>query len=111
MISIDQNLFLLFSRLSWPSGMVRERTCAAIADLLNDSDWTDILQRSVLQWMKEQKLESMTVIGLLIFCKAKIENSSFRIPSTDIILSHISKPSILSCMLINELDSNNLISP
>jgi len=54
---------------------------------------------------KPQTLESVVSIGLLIFLCAKMQDDKFVVPSMELILSCISKPSILSHILIDELFS------
>lgn len=108
---IDQELAFLFSRLTWPSGMVRERACVAIADLLLNSRWTEIVQRHLIRWMKAQTLESISAIGLLVLLRAKIQDSAFVISSTEQLLSALHKPSVLSWILMNELLPANVPPP
>lgn len=111
MKKIDRELSFLFSRLTWPSGMVRERACVAIADLLIDSRWREIVQRHLTHWMKAQMLESIAAIALLVLLRAKIQDSSFVSPSAEELLSALHRPSILSWMLMNELVPSNLPPP
>ncbi len=103
MKKIDQELSFLFSRLTWPSGMVRERTCIAIADLLIDSRWSEIVQKQLIRWITTQRLESIAAIGLLILLRAKIQNSNFVPPSVEELSSVVHRPSVLSWVLMNEL--------
>jgi len=107
----NQKLPLLFSRLTWPSGMVRERACTAIADLLVDSQWAEIVHRHLICWIKEQMLESLVGIGLLIYLRARLLDSNLRISAVEELLSALHRPSVLSWMLINELAPSRVHSP
>ena len=91
---------LLLAQLTWPSGMVRERACVAIADLLLDPRHGAETQAALLNWMREQTLESVMVHGLLALLRAKIQDSNFVFPHVDDLVRNAQKPSILSCMLI-----------
>jgi hypothetical protein len=108
--SLDQELFLLFSRLTWVSGIVREKACVAIADLIINSPQSDIIQQKLLNWIKVQKLESIAVIGLLVFCRIQITDNNFKFLPLEEFNSAINKPSILSVLLLNELFPNNIIA-
>lgn len=108
--SLDQELFFLFSRLTWVSGMVREKACVAIADLIINSRQSDIIQQKLLTWIKIQKLESIAVIGLLVFCRLKITDNNFIFLPLDEFKYAINKPSILSGIILSELFPNNVIA-
>ena len=107
---MNEGLTFLFSRLTWPSGMVRERACVVIADLLINSQWTEIVQKHLIRWMKAQTLESIVAIGLLVFLRAKIQDSGFVIPPAEELSSACHRSSVLSWMLMNELMPNNVPS-
>lgn len=96
-------LGLLFAQLTWPSGMVRERACVAIADLLLYPQHSAETQTALLDWMREQTLESVMVHGLLALLRAKIQDSNFVFPHVDDLVRNAQKPSILSWMLIKEM--------
>jgi len=95
------------SRLTWPSGMVRERACVAIARLLIDPTFGSEMSSHLLRWIGEQSLETMQVVGLLPFFRAKIESNEFQIPTADQLTSILHCPSILSWILVHELTSHN----
>lgn len=97
------DLSWLLSRMTWPSGMVRERACTSIAELLVDSRTRDNAQTTLLAWMRMQRLESVTAIGLLAFIKAKILDATFSLPPADELLTVVATPSILSDMLMEDL--------
>jgi len=105
---IDEDFSFLFSRLTWPSVLVRERACSAIADLLAESKLTKAVQEHLIDWMRAQTLESKMAIGLLVFLRAKMQYDRFEIPSVEELLSANPRPSILSLMLMNELAPNDV---
>lgn len=100
----------MLSRLAWPSGMVRERACVAIADLLFNSRCAEITEKSLIEWIKAQALESISSIGLLIFLYTKTLHADFMLPSREIITNAITKPSLLSHMILKDLFPNETIS-
>lgn len=104
------NLKFLISRLKWPSGMVRERACVAIADLLIDSEWSEIQKENLIDWVRKQSLESVAVIGLIPFLYAKAKSKEF-VPPVEELLNACQKPSILSWILTNEMASHNIRFP
>src|SRR5687768_9506390 len=96
----DTELFLrlLFNQLTWPSALVRERAATAIARLLLAG--FNHVEAYVLQWLREQPLESVSVNGLLALIRVRIEGGS--VPPRDALLPAISRPSLLSRMLCEE---------
>jgi hypothetical protein len=103
MNEIEKELSLLLSRLTWPSGVIRERACKAIADLIADPKWTTDVQKSLLGWISAQTLESIASIGLIIFLYIKTDDADSEIPSREEITGAITKPSLLSNMIVKEL--------
>jgi len=108
---IEKQISFLFSRVTWPSGMVRERTCTEIAKLIIDDRFSQPTYNYLLEWLQSQTLESIAAIGLLIFYRAIILDKRFSLPSESELASVINKPSILSWILTNELTTNRLASP
>jgi len=104
-------LDLLFARLTWPSLMVRERTCNAIAELLVDPGETLQLRAGLLRWMHSQQLESVVLFGLLILIRARILDATFEVLPLENILRANKKPSILSFILLRELGYGNVSEP
>lgn len=103
-IADRQELLWLLSRLTWPSILARERACIGLATLLLHPQLGDIACSTLLDWIARQRLESIAAIGILPFLRAQIQNSGYRAPCTK--LTHaIHVPSILSWLLLNELDS------
>lgn len=99
----ERQLQLLFRRLTWPSGLVRERACASIAAQLVRQDQGGLLRAYLLRWIAEQNLESVAALGLLVLVRARIEDGEYPLPPAGELSSLISKPSILSWMLVKEL--------
>lgn len=104
------NLKFLISRLKWPSGMVKERASVAMADLLIDPQWNQILKENLIDWLGSQSLESVAALGLIPFLHAKTKSIEF-VPPVEELLNACQKPSILSWTLINEMTSENTQVP
>lgn len=105
-----ENIKLLISRIKWPSGMVRERACSAIADLLTDSKWNKVVKESLLDWLNEQELESIIVNGLIPFLYAKTKCKDFKTPIKEL-TDTCKKQSILFWMILDELTAESLQAP
>ena len=99
----ESSLEILFQRLVWPSLLVRERACVAIADLLLNPQEATYTQTYLLNWMKSGELESYITLGLLVLHRTRFQNPSVLLPAFEEVVSAISKPSILSWMLLDEL--------
>jgi len=61
---------ILLSRLKWPSPLVRERAATEIARLLCDPSNREIIFTKLIEWIRQQPLESLVTIGLLPIIKA-----------------------------------------
>jgi len=103
MNKIEKELSFLLSRLTWPSGVIRERACKAIADLYSDPKWTTEVEKSLIGWISSQTLESIVPIGLIIFLYIKTNGADFKIPTREKITGAITKPSLLSDIVMKEL--------
>jgi hypothetical protein len=103
LFDVEQGLSLLFTQLTWPSGLVRERACVQIARLLIDSDYGDATSENLLQWMRSQRLESVNALGLVTLLRARLDNSDFGLPSFEELVAAVVKPSLLSALLFHEL--------
>lgn len=103
MNEFDKDISFLLSRLTWPSGMVRERACVSIADLLLDPGNAKIIEISLLNWIKEQSLESTVSMGLLILLYAKTAYPKLALPPREVITAAIAKSSLLSHIMLKEL--------
>lgn len=108
MTELKNGIELLFSRLTDPSGLIRERACRSIADLLLDPNWKDTIGESLFRWLKNQQLESLVSLGLLVFLRAKLTDDSFEMPTFTELEDSLQSPSILSSMLLREFDATNL---
>lgn len=104
-------LSVLFARLSHFSGMVRERTCVEIAQLLNDDEWRGPVQWHLQQWMESQTLESVAIFALLIWIRARIENTDTTLPDVEQMLAKYPRPSLLSLLLLRELYGQSVQAP
>ncbi len=62
-------LDILIQRLLWPSPLVRERASTVLAGLLLSANKESVFE-SLLTWIKNQRLETVTAIGLLPIFKA-----------------------------------------
>lgn len=98
----DAQMEMLLSRLSWPSGMVRERTCVVIAELLADPSLADTTYAFLLGWLKRQKLESLTAYGIFPVIKALTYDLPVKISGEEI-WNALGKRSILAWLLIEEI--------
>jgi len=94
---------LLFSRLKWPPGIIRERACTVIAELMAFSPNSKGISAAFLEWMDIQNLESMAATGLLIPIRAKFMNPKVALPNERELCNAIRFPSILSGMLMSEI--------
>ncbi len=93
---------ILFSRLSWPSGMVRERGMVEIANLIVGSEHHDVVQDALMEWIKSQKLENHVSIGLFILLLSR-EKGNDQLPKFEEIVESVRYPSSLSDLLLHEL--------
>lgn len=98
-----QQLTLLLSRLLWPSGMVRERACDAMAELITNDEPSSVATSALLDWMAAQNLESVAATGLLILLRAQARNPDWESPSAQEAASSLKKPSLLSDLLMAEV--------
>lgn len=63
----NQQLDLLLQRLNWASVLVKERACSAIAELLTNEQYAELVYSRLLRWLSRQSLESVAIYGLLTF--------------------------------------------
>ncbi len=96
---------ILFSRLLWPSPIVRERTASAIAELLLHEKYGEEALQKLCNWLAKQKLETTVILGLLPLLKAIRKNKSKLKDKLLSILSVIKVPSLLSSTLIKEIQN------
>lgn len=107
----ENNLRFLFSRMTWPTMLVRERACESIATLLVDPQYNPIVKKELKNWIKSQRLESVAALGLLVLLRAKIIDEKFNLIPYRELLKNISKPSALTYWLLKELGYNKVLSP
>ncbi len=106
-ISVGQGMPLLFTQLTWPSGLVRERACVQIARFLLDPEYAEETVHHLLQWMKSQRLESTNALGLLALYRVRLERSDFTLPPFEDVVSAVVRPSMLSALLLQEFAPDN----
>jgi len=94
----------LLSRLTSPSPLVRERTSAVFGDLLTGPQ-AFATAASLLSWLERQTLESVAVLGLLPFCRAKGASETFEPPVADLHRT-LQRPSLLSNILLEYLGAD-----
>lgn len=92
---------LLLSRLSWPSPLVRERAAVTLTGLLAGPHST-VIGSALLEWIQQQTLESVAVLGLLPFCRACGTLPSIEIFDESLALA-VRKPSLLSDLIFQDL--------
>lgn len=98
------NLDILFSRLLWPSPLVRERAATASSLLLRVSPKKEIIFRRLLQWLSGQNLESTIAIGLLpILHAAREQPEGVAYIQTQDIVEHLSCTSLVIETLVAEI--------
>lgn len=105
-ISTEQGLSWLLSRLTWPSIMVRERASVELATLLLYPQVGDVTHSTLLHWIATQRLESLAAIGILPFLRARMEDDTYNAPLADLTKA-LHTPSLLAWLLLNELDSGH----
>jgi len=96
---------ILFSRLLWPSPIVRERAASAIAELLLHKKYGKETLQKLCNWLENQKLETTIILGLLPLLKAIRKNRNKLKDKLLSILSVIKVPSLLSSTLIKEIQN------
>lgn len=112
---------MLLSRLVWPSPLVQERACRALATLLRDESQRDDAWHHLRRWMQTRTIEMDSVAGLLVLARVTIEEGGLPVlfpgrpapqsaspspasslpPITEVIES-LSRPSLLSWLLLRD---------
>jgi hypothetical protein len=93
-------LAILLARLTWPSGMVRERSCTALTDLITDPNEQPQTADAILHWIHNQRLESVACLGLLPFVKMKQFRRDAVLPAIGQFRAACARPSIqYECLL------------
>ncbi len=99
----ETQLSVLFTQLTWPSGLVRERACVAIAELLRHPAHGQRTEQHLLRWLAAQQLESVAALGLLPLIRAREDDPTFVFPSRETLTSALGRRSLLSWQLLKEL--------
>ncbi len=92
---------ILLSRLTWPSVVVREKACSALASLMRKPGFENDATNTILAWIAQQPLESVASIGLLVLAQAQIQGAD--LPPWSSVVAAIKKPSLLSWLISREL--------
>lgn len=69
---------ILLSRLNWPSPLVREMAACEIARLLSDALIRETIFTRLIEWIRQQELESLVTIGLLPLIKAAEKDAQIK---------------------------------
>lgn len=96
---------MLLAQLEWPSGVVKERACVSIAELLGNPGTAGSVRAELLRWLGAQTLESFSAYGLLPLTYAKTQSATFDLSVREIRAS-IKRPSLLSWLLLRDLGSD-----
>lgn len=107
----DPLIAVLLSRLKWPSPIVRERAGDAIAKLLLHPRWGAPVRSHLAQWIGDQSLESTAAIGLLPFLNAAEDGINTGTTRSTRLGEAVSRPSVLSAILLQHLDGRELSMP
>jgi hypothetical protein len=100
---------MLFSRLTWPSPLARERACTAIAHLLAEPAHAPPVKVFLLLWLKAQHHESVCGLALLALLRAKIDaGGSCPIPASEV-RACLPWPSVQSSLLLAEYGSDSTV--
>ena len=99
---------ILVDRLRWPAAMVRERAASQLGKLILD-DYPGV-RSSILDWMRNQQLESLAAIGFLPFIHAA-SNGRDGTEFVGELETACQANSILSELYLNHLDPSREIRP
>lgn len=103
MVPVDEGraaaLAMLVERLRWPEKMVRLRAAKEIRALMISPDTRDASVEALLTWMKGCDLESEVLSALSVLVVAPSET----LPAFDVTRAAISRPSIASDFLLQEI--------
>lgn len=97
-------LDMLLLRILHPSGLIRERSINSLAKLILKSDNRGEIEAEITNWIIKQKLETYAFYGLLIYYRAKLLDVSYSEPNLSQIFQRMEKPSILSWMVVHQMD-------
>lgn len=103
MIDADRQRLILLTRLAWPSGLVRERTAAAIADLLLGPSQREATYAALLNWLRTQLLESVAASGLLPLALVRLHDAPFAFGAVEEAWRVLRARSLLAWLLVDDL--------
>jgi hypothetical protein len=110
MTSVEADgLELLLQRLTWPSGLVRERACVSLGSLMADTEFAAEIINEVLAWIGKQNLESVAVLGMLALFQGKAHG--IEIPTHEAVSQQLQKPSLLSWLIARSLYKHSIGAP
>jgi len=108
MNEVEFALEILFSRITFYSGMVRERACDEIAKLLNYPNYYEKVFNRLLLWTENQTLESLNILSVIILIRAKDLNPSIVLPDFRVYKNLFHYNSLITWLLFGELYANRL---
>jgi hypothetical protein len=96
---------LLFSRLTWPSVMARERACVEIAKLYASPQLSREFAEFLVEWIRSQHTETACGLGLLVMLRAQMEGTgATALPAVAELEALIPWPSLQSWLLFAEYE-------
>jgi hypothetical protein len=101
--TVEALLDLLFGQITWPSGLVRERACVGVSNLLVKPEESKATEDYLLGWIKGCALESVACYPLLAVARAR-DLAPTSGPSRSDLSAALPCPSLLSWMILNEID-------
>lgn len=104
MMTNQRHLSMLFSRLTWPSPLARERASTAIARLLLNRVHAADVRAFFLRWLKSQYHESVCGIALLTLLRAKMEGGQTCPIEPEDVRGSLPWPSLQSSILLSEYE-------
>ncbi len=105
----ENRLRWLATRLNWPSLLVRERACTALAQLLVDPIYGEVTRVFLARWIREQSLESAACNGLLVLVRAQMEQPDVVSSLIAEVAGSFSQHSLLSWLLFKDMLTNDVV--
>lgn len=105
----ENRLRWLATRLNWPSLLVRERACTALAQLLVEPIYGEVTRVFLAGWIREQLLESTACDGLLVLVRAQMEQPDVVSSLIAEVAGSFSQHSLLSWLLFREMLANDVV--
>ena len=94
---------VLFSRLTSPIPIVRERAASELSELLTEKITSDATLAQLTKWLASQRLESMIPLGLLALVKASRRQPILTVLGLEKISDAIKVPSVISDQLWDDI--------